>query len=271
MPTQSVTRPKWNLAAGGAVLEAMRALGGPVLVERSAKLIGRNLREGRFLASVPKSALYPGPARQLERICSGLRAPQSGYRVLKPNLSAATNVHFGYESEDGADLYKCYLEFPPDNEPEKDLVFLALKWASRNEGASAHYAITRYWSRAALSPAQKTRMIESFLPSGAVKEAACRLLDIASHASADGVGTLLEVEEPGNPRRSFDINLADAKKTLNELADLLGPVFDDAAAGAMLDALLSREGSAQMGHFAAGTARSGVPFVTLYFGAEFDQ
>ena len=56
---------------------------------------------------------------------------------------------------------------------------------------------------------------------------------------------------------------------LDDLRTQLVPVFDGAAAGHMFDDLLEREGTATMGHFAAGRARNGAVFATLYFGADF--
>jgi len=246
------------------LLEAVRALNGPMLKERSAKLIGGTLRQGRFLASIPKSALYPGPDRRLKRICGDLGAPSEGYGVLAPHLRAANNVHFGFEPEPGGDLFKCYLEFSPSDAPQAGLVFLALKWA--REGTGSRFAVTRYWSRYALSHADKRDLAGAIVPSGPARDAALNLLDLAR--DVDGAVTFLEVEEPGNARRSIDINLADSGVLLNDLCGQLAPVFDKEGAGDLLDDLLSREGGAKVGHFAAGTARDGAVFITLYFGAK---
>ncbi len=230
------------------------------------KLINGGLRSGRFLVSTPKSALYPRPARQLERICSNLGAPKEGYRILEPHLSAVTNVHFGYEPENNGELFKCYLEFSPDKSTEDGLVFLALKWAVERNRAQDRFAVTNYWSRNTLSPELKEKLVATILPWETVRMAACSLLEIAS--KAPGVAALLEVEEPGNPRRSIDINLADAKKTLNDLSPLLKPIFGGKETKRLFDDLLANDGAAILGHFAAGTARDGSPFSTLYYGVQ---
>lgn len=269
MPAHDIAKAKGNSSVRATLLESVRALDGPMLLERSAKLIDGNLREGRFLVSVPKSALYPGPDRQLRRVCCDLGAPSDGYEILSPHLPAATNVHFGYEPEDSGALFKCYLEFPSDDSPHTGLVFLALKWVTAEDDAVANFTVAQYWSRREMPHAAKKNIADTVIPAGPARRAAHQMLDIARNADAGRAATLLEVEEPGTPRRSIDINLADAEMTLDDLRAQLDPVFDDAAARRLFDDLLAREGTATLGHFAAGRARDGSAFTTLYYGADF--
>lgn len=80
---------------------------------------------------------------------------------------------------------------------------------------------------------------------------------------------LLDVEEEGSVRRSFDLNLypldltiAAARPILNELgrdfalpSDQIGGVFDPL-------------GALALGHISGGVGREGRPFATIYFGVE---
>lgn len=268
MAKQVVAENRGNSRFDGVVLDAVRTLGGPMLAERSAKLIGGELREGRYLVSMPKSALYPGPGRQLARVCRDLGAPVAGYERLAPHVSAAISVHFGYEPDDGGDLFKCYLEFPADKAPRAGMVFLALKWVGGTDPAETRFQMSQYWSRSDLSPSRMGALIDTIVPSGGTREAAHRFLDIARISATGGAGALLEVEEPDTPRRSIDINLADSGRRLADFRETLEPVFEEAGVGPARDAFFAREGMTAIGHFAAGTARDGTPFATLYFGAE---
>ena len=74
--------------------------------------------------------------------------------------------------------------------------------------------------------------------------------------------TLLDVTEPGNPRRSLDLNLTPLGATLGDHAESLPRLLGPASAP-----LLAREAARPLGHVAAGTARDGRPFATLYYGA----
>jgi hypothetical protein len=80
---------------------------------------------------------------------------------------------------------------------------------------------------------------------------------------------LMEVEEPGNPRRSCDLNLYDAGLRMKEIADLVDATLRDFAVPlGRAQALLGRIGDRALGHISAGLGRDGKEFVTFYFGVE---
>ncbi|CTQ56509.1 hypothetical protein LP7551_05069 [Roseibium album] len=249
---------------GGRIFDALSALDGPKLCERSAKLIAGDLRDGRYLVSMPKDAFYPGPARQFSSVCKALDAPETALEDLLPYLPSAVSVHFGYEPEAVGERFKCYIEFPPDAQPEPGLVFHSVKWVVGRVSSSA---TSRYWSRNRLSPGEQEKLVETLLPIGRAQEAALGILEVSARTARNKSATLLEVLEPGNPRHSIDINVAESGQRLVDFHNLLEPVFAEAGIGQMTDAFFKREGETRIGHFAAGTARDGSPFVTLYFDA----
>ena len=67
------------------------------------------------------------------------------------------------------------------------------------------------------------------------------------------------------PRRSLDVNLADAGLSVSALGAEVSDVF--AALGQDPAPFLARHGHKPLGHVAAGAGRDDTPFATVYFGA----
>jgi hypothetical protein len=79
----------------------------------------------------------------------------------------------------------------------------------------------------------------------------------------------MEVAEPDNPRRSYDINVYPAELHLRDIADLVTAVaMEFAIPGPAVQALLERTGALGVGHLAGGSGRNGAEFVTIYYGVE---
>jgi hypothetical protein len=79
----------------------------------------------------------------------------------------------------------------------------------------------------------------------------------------------MEVAEPDNPRRSYDINVYRAELHLGDIADLVGSVAADfAVPRPQVRALLERDGARDLGHLSGGRGRDGSEFVTIYYGVE---
>jgi hypothetical protein len=242
-----------SLTGAATLRDALADIERPLLFERSAKTIGGALRTGRFLASFPRAALCPGPSRALRAILGRLGAPEQGAALLDRHQARAVSIHFGHEPEETGVLTKCYLEFPPDARPEPDLVFLALKW----DGAGQE-ALSLYRSRDALSAPERRGLIRHLLPPGPA-------LDLFEELGArPGSGLrLLEVEEPGSPRRSLDLGLADLGLRVGDHGAALAGVLGGTPAA---QAWAAAQGGDRLGHLAAGVARDGRPFATVYHG-----
>lgn len=217
----------------------------PLLFEPSVKFIGDEVRDGRFLVSFPRAALGPGPSRVLRTILAEIGAPNDAVAELDPHQSAAASVHFGHE-DDGTT--KCYLEFAPDSRPAPELVFLAIKWRGTD------WTLSHYLDRTPLTKKDRAKLVYAILPTGPHRKAIAAL-DTPRQ-------TMLEVIEPGTPRRSIDVNLAERRTTIGDQRDHL-LVFHGPAAADHLD----RHAADALGHIAAGTARDGQLFTTLYHGA----
>ena len=245
---------------GARLMEALSDIERPLLFEASAKAIGGSLRTGRFLVSFPRGALGPGPSRRLRQICDQLGAGAGAIAVLDGLQSKALSVHFGYEPEAGGPLFKCYLEFSPEDRPSPDLVFVAVKWSPADTEKDQH-VVTHYLARDDLDLEARHQLVDSVVPTGSIRDAMHRLLSLSDGGSGP---RLLEVEEPGTPRRSLDLNVAEADRSLRDLSDTLGSALGD---GPEAGEYLSDHADDRMGHLSAGVARDGRPFATLYHGA----
>ncbi|MGR3572672.1 hypothetical protein [Brevirhabdus sp.] len=248
--------PDATTAAGLAGLyAALCNIDRPILREYSAKVVDGDLRAGRMLLGFPRHALGPGPSQVLSSLCRQLRAPEAGFDLLAPHQSASCAVHFGFEPEDGGAVLKCYLEFAPHAQPAPDLVFLALKWTP-----DGRYVQSNYWQRDHLPGAQQDALLDAVLPEGARRDSLRALL---ARCTRPDLLHLLEVEEPGSPRRSLDVNLSDLEATVGEHAATLIEFLGTSEA---VQRYVARHAGDRLGHLAAGTTRDGRPFATLYHG-----
>lgn len=228
----------------------------PLLCEGSVKAVGGALVTGRYIVSFPRAALGPGPQRKLRQMLADLGAPPEGVERLDQVQSRSRSVHFGYEPDPQGALIKCYLEFASDSPPLPDLTFLAVKW--RRDG---RFAETRYIDRDALGAAAQDDLLRDVVPQGGVRDA---MLNLSGLSRDQGALRFLEVTEPGSPRRSVDLNLADSGVTVGDRLQLLSALLgggDDVAN------YLRTHAHDQLGHVAAGTTRDGAAFGTVYHGA----
>lgn len=247
----SVAPAKFEMSAArlAAALDGVRR---PMVREVSAKVIGGKLRDGRLLVGFPRDALAPQASQKLAAICASLDAPEAAIAELDAFQSRAISVHFGFEPGPSGALAKCYLEFGPKTAPEPGLVFLAVKWRG------AEWVTTRYWYRGNLDAAERVALIAGLVPEGPMRHL---LVDL--NARPELANRLLEVEEPNNPRRSIDLNLSEANLTVEALRGALSSAL---GGGPSVDAYLGRHKADRISHIAAGTARDGADFATLYHG-----
>ena len=255
----------------------MRELGAPYGHERSFKVSDRALLDDRYLLSLHKSAFGAEPWSGLMRICDALGFPGACLDAVAKHLPAANILHLGFERGADSCVYKLYLEFAArvrrdaasataaGNEPL--LVHLAFKWdPARRDGGT----IARYTCQPALSAGQMAARLSAIhgeRDSGAPQSFARKLLDTATARMGEGQVFFMEVEEEGNPRRSFDINVYDA--ALDFAA--IGPMMSDIWRHFRIPEerwrrILAAARAKPLGHLSGGIGRDGKEFLSLYFG-----
>jgi tryptophan halogenase len=258
------------------LIDLVRALKAPYGLERSLKIVPGALMEDRFLISLHRSALGEVPSDKLLEMGRALGLPQDFASALAAAQGEADVVHFGYEGGREHATYKIYLEYASrvrraqaQDAGAPVLVHLAYKWLPQLPGQRA---VTRYtWlpCRDRDGIAERLRLL---VPAAEAPRALRCGLDLLSRCAerADPRDLLLmEVEEPGNPRRSYDINVYQAELHLRDIADLVSAVATDfAVAPLQVRALLDRCGALALGHLSGGRGRDGDEFVTIYYGVE---
>lgn len=243
------------------------ALGAPYGLEPSVKLVPGQALSDRFLLTVSRADLGPRPARRLLDLAHALGMDPALEPPLLAHAPVADVVHLGYEAGPPP-VYKIYLEHVRELRRERSrpgpsadpiLVHFAVKWTPEHPGAIARYTCLKSQSIDSMR-----ERIGALLPARRAADLARDLLDrAASRVAADDI-LFMEVEEPGNPRRSFDLNLYRAAIPLVELEDWISSTW--LYFGDPQPRLEARPGD--FGHLAAGTGRDGREFFSLYFGVE---
>ena len=266
-PTADVTR----------LLAATRPFHGRGGCERSVKIVTGGLFADRFLLSFHKRAFGPDPLPAIERIAAALSLPEAYRAPLREHLHAADIIHFGYEGTKAGTTYKLYLEFATvfraglaaaQSRGETLLLHHAFKW---DPAEPRRRAVAQYCALPCRTLADFEQALASLAGEGspAVLRLAEALLGRSlTRAKLDDL-LLMAVEEPGSPRRSFDLNLYPAglalASVLPDLDLMLRQLMISPVEGRRV---LDRFADRTLGHVSGGTGRGGEDFVTLYFGAE---
>jgi len=246
----------------------VRGLAAPAMAERSVKLVPGALLSMRWLMSVAAADLAPADREAALALATELGLAEPLAAMLRDDLASAAILHFGAEGGEDGTVLKLYAEFPEQRRGGgKRLVHRAVKWRPHRPEAGG---VARYLADPALSGAAVAARIAELFGDRSDEPPARLVLSLYNRArgraSADDL-LLLEVEEEGTPRRSFDVKFYDAGFRLADLAASLPALAAhfalppaDAAALAALPA------EAALGHLAGGIGRDGRAFLTLYFG-----
>jgi tryptophan halogenase len=258
------------------LMDQVRRLGAPYGLERSLKIVSGAILEDRFLVTLHRSAFGADTAERLLQMGRALGVPQGFAGAITAAQADADIIHFGYEGGAGQPTHKIYLEFASRlrraralNAGDPVLVHLAFKWMPGVPGqrAETHYMWVPCRSEAAI--AERLRRL---VPPGEAPRALRCGLDLVSRACRRrpaGDLFLMAVEEPGNPRQSYDINVYQADLHVRDIADLVGSLARDfGVPPPQVHALLARSGALTLGHLAGGRGRDGAEFVTVYYGVE---
>lgn len=245
----------------------------PFGYERSVRLCQGGILPNRFLLSFTTASLGSRPADRLSQMLRRMNAPDALPPLLERLLPTSPFIHLGFEQNTAACLYKIYFEQAlPSGAAARAtpiLLHLATKW---NVDDPRQALSTRYEWRPGLNVAQMIgRMHDVYAGSRnqASFEIARRLLEFSAARTRGGTIRFMEVTEEGNPRRSFDLNLYDARIQLNDLRLILLAIRDRYSIDPeAFDALLESNRSRVFGHLAGGVHRDGQDFFNIYFGVE---
>lgn len=241
--------------------------------EKSFKLIHQHLLCNRYLLGIDKAALDDD---KLSFICDQLEMPEQFRAQLSDHLTDANLVLLGFEQGVEDCTYKIYLEYwdkvrslrrPCDAEPVT--LFVGYKWSAFDNRRAT---LTDYSYYPALTAAEMIERINDLKVSddhSATFEMAGQIVAYCARDVNSKAFRFLEATEADSPRKSFDINLYEARVNLQNIYPYLKNLCHDYSVHVdELDRLYSRVDSCMLGHLSAGLDRKGEVFFSVYYEAD---
>jgi len=274
-PGQVMPRAPNNEAGERAaqLLRLVGDLGVPYQYERSFRICDRALLANRFLLTLDVDNLADKALARTLEISDRLGMPRAAREIAAAHFAMAKCIHFGFESDDESIICKLYLERsvpPPElqrarREGEPVLLHLALKWdVTKGEAVTTRY----YWRPALAAPEIEARLAHVYRDGPQVSfDLAKAVLGLTKGKVAAEQLQYLEVEEADNARRSFDLNLYNARLQVSDMQHLLHRMREHFnVRPGRVQALYDQIKDKALGHLAGGIHRNGQDFFNIYYG-----
>ncbi len=273
-PRQSTgTGEKANL-----LFQLVKELDVQIGIERSFKVTKSNILSNRFLLGTSKKAIGENAQERIRDICVRMDMPEGFLEKLDENLPDADYIHFGFEEQENACIYKIYLEFYEKIEKEIKvrpkasdhfLLHRGFKWVVSD---NTRKTITDYTLYPSLSLERIMKKLSKILDpnqQGTVIKLVKDILGLAMRRVPHIDILYLEVTEGDNPRKSFDINMYRANLQLCELYPFLIEMcrYFSIDRGRFYT-LYKSINQKTFGHLSGGVDREGMSFLTVYYGVE---
>lgn len=256
------------------LLRLVAELGIPYQYERSFRMSEAGLLANRYLLTVNTRDMAGDPRERAMAICRRLDMPRGPQVAAEEQFGMAKCLHFGFEGDADSIIYKLYLERAvPMAEaerakavPEPVLMHLAFKWDILREA----HVVTRYlWYPALSRRGTEVRLSQVYrdgrpAPSFEIAKA---VLHLATERVPAERLQYLEVLEDENARRSFDLNVYDARLQVKDLQPLLQRMREHfGVRPGQFQALYDQIKNKTLGHVAGGVHRNGNDFFNIYYG-----
>ena len=266
-------QPDRSGALAAQLLQLVGAWGAPRQFERSFRMSAGSLQSNRFLLTL-NAADIPGDAQASAlAVCVAMGMPPAQRAAAEARFAQASAVHFGFEGDAEGSICKLYLEhaIPPEAARlahatgEPVLLHLAYKWDTGGGKA----VTTRYLWHPLLGAPEiglRLRQLYGGDTGEAYGVAAGFLEQAAARTDAERL-QYLEVEEVENGRRSFDLNLYNARLTVKDAQPLLQRMRGHfGLRPGQFQALYDQVRGLSLGHLAGGVHRDGRDFFNVYYG-----
>ena len=256
------------------LLRLVGELGVPFQHERSFRVTEGTLHANRFLLTVDRRGIAGDPRARILDIATRLGLPQPLREHAGERFAHASSVHFGFEGDAGRVVVKLYLERAVGEEEarrarergEPALLHLAYKW----EPDSGAHVVSEYLWHPGLDAAAIAERLARHVYRGAEEgsqEIARAVLEVAAPRAPAGTLQYLEVQEPGNGRRSFDLNLYNARLQVKDVQAQLYRMRERyGVRPGQFQALYDQIKGKVLGHLAGGVHRDGRDFFNVYYG-----
>lgn len=279
-PTSRLDSSRAQPSASGRhaarVFTIVRGLGVTYGHERSFRMRRGELLSNRFLLTVDRASLGRDGDRAILEAWRQLDMPTEYVQAAERDLRGARTVHFGFEGHGDGCRLKAYLELAATLEAAEEAkpgdgplpLHIAYKWDPESPGRRV---ISRYMLHPALTREDiGERIAAVYDPASESLELSRQVLAMAADRMPEEDIQYLEVEEEGNPRRSFDVNLYDAELRIRDLQAVLSRMRSrfEIPAG-RFQALYDQIKSRRFGHLAGGVHRNGGEFFNVYHGGVF--
>ena len=259
---------------GSLLLRLVGELGVPHQYERSFRISAAGLMANRFLLTVDRRDLLGDPCARLLAICERLEMPAALRAAAQERFEMTSCAHFGFEGDPGRIVCKLYLERKVSDDEarrahesgEPALLHLAFKW---QVGGGTEVTSEYLWHPRLTAAQIEQRLAQHVYRDGppASLALANEVLALAAAKAPAEKLQYLEVQEPGNGRRSFDLNLYNAKLQVKDLQPVLYRMRDlYGARPGQFQALYDQIKAKVLGHLAGGVHRDGSDFFNLYYG-----
>lgn len=237
-------------------------------VEWSMKFSAAGLVGNRFLLGMQREHW-----RQLDlsRLSQDLAIPQELWLQVQQDMDQARAMFFAYEPDlDGADTYRIYLEFMPAPEALRQYGVLPLgcgyKWYPATAKAAAVTAYRMRYLENQQAFATHMQPFLSALEHPVIKDVAIRVIDRAIELGDPSQFMLLEVDEVATRRDSFTVTFRGLELPLRDfIPDLLRLAGSLALPESEVLGFLVPDEPRSLYSLAAGTARDGHEFLTVYY------
>jgi hypothetical protein len=255
-------------SAAQDVLQRIERMAVPYGREQSFKLVPGRLLSDRLLVGVHRRGL---PAIELQALAGELGMPGSAWEALAARLPQANAVFVGTEEAPGACMLKMYLEFwdevrqaVRDGARDAQLLHFGVKWSTARLG---QFEEARYMCHPLLSVRDILRRMPGCYPADrpSALAPARTIVRRAAHRAPGAAFLYLEVQEAGNPRRSFDINLYKSGLLVRDAADEFRAAASHLGVPlAGIEGQLEQLGHLPLGHISGGSDRRGAEFLSVY-------
>jgi hypothetical protein len=263
---------------GDYLLGLIKALNVDYAFERSFKVTEKTLLGDRILYGIYTEKIKEDHHKELLDVCQQMNMPEDFLENFQENWRDTNAMGWAFEKIEGALVYKVYLEFwdkwkkeikGTPNERDPFLVILGLKWDAFNR---AKRSLARYTLYPVLPYEEILERLSSSYENDQYRslfEIIKNFLQFPSRKVTHDEIRYIEVTEEKTPRRSFDINVYNAKLQLKEVYPFLQEIYQHYSIPARdFHALYNQFRTKIIGHLSGGIGRDGKDFLTVYYGLE---
>jgi len=256
--------------------------GVPFVYERSFRMREGELLPNRYLLSAGRGSRRGEMDKPLTSVFRQLDMPGEFLEAAERNLPLARCVHFGFEADRDSHLIKVYLEVAATGDetdevegarhldPGVVLEHIAYKWNPANHEQRVIGQYLHYPALSAAAIRERVAAIYADTPAGDSLPIAEGVLALAAERMAEEDIHYLEIEEAGNPRRSYSINFYDAGLRLTDLYPLLSQMRRRfGVSPGRFQTFYDQVKGRRFGHLAGGVHRNGKDFFNVYYGPQF--